>query len=203
MSEPAHAALLLAAGASRRLGTPKQLLAIDGVPLVRQMALAALATSPRRLLVALGAEVDGCQAALAGLPLTFHFVDDWAKGMGATLASGVHALPADVDGVLVFGVDQPALDAVHLGALVERWRLDPARVVASGYAGTVGTPALFPASWRSRLAALTGDQGARSLLRSTCDEIAVLHAPQLAIDIDDAQDLAAWRDTRSGSGETR
>lgn len=203
MSEPEHGALLLAAGASRRLGRPKQLLEIDGVALIRRAALAALATQPQQLLVALGAEIDGCRAALAGLSVDFHVVAHWSEGMGATLASGVRALRAPLDGVLVVGVDQPALDATHLQQLVAQWRGDPLRAHASGYAGTVGTPAMFPATWFDRLAALGGDLGARTLLRDSRDELAVVHAPQLALDIDDAQDLAAWQHTRTGSGVTR
>jgi CTP:molybdopterin cytidylyltransferase MocA len=203
MSEPAHSAVLLAAGGSRRLGRPKQLLEIDGIPLIRRAALAALATGPRQLLVVLGAEVDGCRAALDGLALQLHLVDDWAAGMGATLASGLRALRQPVAGLLVIGVDQPALDAGHLTALVDHWCTDPARVVASGYAGTFGTPALFPASWLARLTILTGDQGARALLRDSTEEPEIIHAPELAIDIDDAQDLAAWQDFRSATGATR
>jgi CTP:molybdopterin cytidylyltransferase MocA len=203
MSEPAHSAVLLAAGGSRRLGRPKQLLEIDGIPLIRRAALAALATGPRQLLVTLGAEVDGCRAALAGLVVDFHIVEDWAAGMGVTLASAVCALRQPVDGVLVVGIDQPALGAAHLTALVAHWRADPARVVASGYAGTVGTPTLFPASWMARLATLTGDQGARALLRDSAAEPEIFLAPELAIDIDDAQDFAAWQHFRSATGATR
>lgn len=203
MSEPTHSIVLLAAGASRRLGRPKQLLEIEGVALIRRVALAALATGPRQLLVALGAEVDGCRAVLAGLAVDLHIVEDWAAGMGATLASGVRALRQPVDGMLVVGVDQPALGAPHLRALVARWRADPSRAVASGYAETIGTPALFPASWLDRLTALTGDQGARALLRESPEKPDIFHAPELAIDIDDAQDLAAWQHTRYRTGATR
>ena len=68
-TDPVHVALLLAAGASRRLGRPKQLELIDGETLIRRVARAALATRPVRLYVALGAEITGCTSALAGLPL--------------------------------------------------------------------------------------------------------------------------------------
>ncbi len=203
MSEPTHSAVLLAAGGSRRLGRPKQLLEIDGIPLIRRAALAALATGPRQLLVALGAEVDGCRAALAGLAVDIHIVVDWAAGIGATLASGLRELRQPVDGVLVIGVDQPALGAPHLLALLARWQADPSRAVASGYAGTIGTPALFPADWQPRLAALSGDRGARALLRKSAERPEILHAPELALDIDDAQDLAAWQHIRSVTGATR
>lgn len=185
MAEPAHAALLLAAGASRRLGRPKQLLQIDGIPLIRRLALAALATAPVELLVVLGAETDGCRDALAGLPLRIVIAQHWAEGMGASLAAGARAA-ADA-GLLVLGVDQPALSAAHLSALVSRWRVDPMQPVASRYADVIGTPALFPANWRQRLAQCQGDQGARAWLRGAgCHSI---DAPELAFDIDHPDDL--------------
>lgn len=191
---PQHHAVLLAAGASRRLGQPKQLLQLDGVALIRRMALAALATAPQQLLVALGAEAAGCSAALAGLPLRILVCARWREGMGATLAEAVTAAPSASAGLLILGVDQPALDASHLQALLGHWRLDPTQPVASGYAGTLGTPAVFPADWHTRLSQLSGDHGARALLRLHQPQPAAVIAPQLALDIDDAHD---WRFVQS------
>ncbi|GMU44736.1 MAG: hypothetical protein AMXMBFR25_27220 [Lysobacterales bacterium] len=179
--------MLLAAGGSRRLGQAKQRIHIDGLPLLRRMALAALASAPRELLVALGAAADECHALIADLPLRVIEVPDWTRGMGASLAALVQSAPADC-GLLALGVDQPALDAAHLRALVARWRCDPRRPVASGYAGIVGTPALFPPGWRARLAGLDGDVGARMLLRAS--DCAILDAPALAFDIDRPEDLS-------------
>lgn len=188
--EPAaHACLLLAAGASQRLGQAKQLLVLDGSPLLRRMAEAALASAPQELLVALGARADECRAALAGLALRCVEVADWRRGMGASLAALARAAPAGC-GLLVLGVDQPALDGGHLRTLVERWRAQPRRAVASGYAGVAGIPALLPAHWRAQLAALDGDVGARSLLRAA-DDCTIVAAPALAFDIDHPQDLPA------------
>ena len=202
-TDPVHVALLLAAGASRRLGRSKQLERIDGETLIRRMAGAALATRPGRLYVALGAEIPGCTSALAGLPLQILHCSDWNRGMGATLAQATRAIAPSAAGLLVLGVDQPHLDEQHLNRLVEQWRNAPNVPVASAYADTLGTPALFPASWLARLTALAGDQGARALLRDSYEKPELLHAPELAIDIDDAQDFAAWQRTRHGTGATR
>ena len=182
-----HAALLLAAGGSRRLGQPKQLVCIEGMPLIRRLALAALATSPCELLVVLGAEVERCSAALADLPVRIVIAGDWAAGMGASLAAGARAAPPV--GLLVLGVDQPALDAAHLQALVECWRADPEQPVGSSYAGVTGTPAMLPAAWREELMRAHGDQGARAQLRN-CPGCRVVAAPELAFDIDHPGDLA-------------
>ncbi len=193
MPEPAHLALLLAAGGSRRLGQPKQLLQIDGIPLIRRMALAALATGPAELMVTLGAEIEGCRAALAGLRWREVQVTGWAEGMGRSIAVAVQAITDPSLPLLVLGVDQPALDAAHLRSLVARGRQHPDCAVASAYADTLGIPALFPASWRPRLAALNGDQGARALLRTGDPSILGVAAPQMAVDIDTPEDLRSLR----------
>lgn len=184
----AHVAIILAAGASTRLGHPKQLLEINGVPLLRRATLAALATQPRLTLVALGAEIAGSRAALAGLPVTILEVKNWNFGMGATLAAAVSAIEDHGSALLVLGVDQPALDAAHLSQLLAAWRHAPTHAVASAYSGVLGTPAVFPASWRGPLCTLKGDLGARDLLRAAALDVIALAAPQLALDIDRPED---------------
>lgn len=192
-ADPAHIALLLAAGASRRLGRPKQLEIVDGEALIRRMARVALATRPRQLYVALGAEILGCTEALAGLPCEILVCPDWQRGMGATLAQAARAIDQPDAALLVLGVDQPHLDDVHLNRLVEHWRREPQLPVASAYSGTLGTPVLFPGHWRERLSTLDGDHGARWLLRASAEPVNSIHAPQLALDLDVAQDFATLK----------
>lgn len=183
-----HGAVVLAAGASRRLGRPKQLLQIDGETLVHRAARLALATEPLQTRVVLGHGADLIAQALADLPLQLQFVDAWEHGMGASLAAGVAALPAHCSGVLVLLCDQPALDAAHLQALVRRWQHAPQRAVASAYAGISGVPALLPRSWLGP-GVLQGDHGARGLLRQRCEEVDNVENQQLQVDIDTETDL--------------
>ena len=180
---PAHAAVLLAAGASLRLGRSKQLLVVEGEALVRRAAQALLATAPAVAIVVLGAEATAVRAALHGLPLEFATCVDWQRGMGASLRTGIAAVSGRCAGALVAVCDQPAMDAVHLVALVREWQRDPGRAVASGYAGVAGVPAVLPSQWFRELQRLDGDAGARSLLRTAVDT-KVLPAPALAQDID-------------------
>jgi CTP:molybdopterin cytidylyltransferase MocA len=184
-----HAALILAAGASSRLGTPKQLLMVDGQPLVRRAVLAALATQPVRAAVVIGAESAGVLAALAGLAVESIQCPEWREGMGASLRAGVATLREHCDGLLVVLCDQPALTAAHLQHLVDAWRTAPERAVASFYAGTAGVPALLPARWFGRLLQLQGDAGARTLLRAHAAEVLTVAAPELERDIDRPLDL--------------
>lgn len=190
MSTPRHAAILLAAGGSGRLGTPKQLVEIGGESLVRRAALAALATGPSQAIVVVGANAHAVHRAIADLALDRVDCDDWRNGLSASLRAGVTRLDPTIDGALVVLCDQPALTAAHLERLVELWRSGPRRAAASRYAGTIGVPALLPRSWWSDLCAVRGDHGARELLRSRTGEVVSVDAADLATDVDRPVDLA-------------
>jgi CTP:molybdopterin cytidylyltransferase MocA len=183
-----HGAIVLAAGASRRLGRPKQLVEIDGEPLLRRVVRAALATSPRECIVVLD-ESAPFDSALAALDVRVVRIADAATGMAASLRAGVAALDAQCDGALIVVTDQPGLEARHLHALCTAWRAAPSFAIASAYAGVIGVPALLPRSWFDAVATLAGDVGARELLRSRADVIAIA-APDLARDIDTPRDIA-------------
>lgn len=186
----AHGAILLAAGASTRLRTAKQLIEIDGVSLLRRAAEALLATAPRVLVVVLGHDATTMRAALAPIDAHVVIASDHAEGLSASLRAGLAVLPSDIDGALVALTDQPALDAPHLSALCACWRREPMRAVASAYAGVLGVPALLPRNWFADLARLRGDVGARGLLRERGDDVVAVDAPALAHDIDTPGDLA-------------
>ncbi|HEY6942570.1 nucleotidyltransferase family protein [Dokdonella sp.] len=187
-----HAAILLAAGASTRLGRAKQLIEIDGEPLLRRAARALLETSPRTLLVVLGHDALALESCIADLPLQRVVARDHAEGLAASLRAGIAALP-DCDGALVALTDQPALDGAHLRALCTAWRAAPTRACASEYAGVRGVPALLPRAWFDDLVRLRGDVGARALLRARASDVVAVAAPDLALDLDTPDDLARPR----------
>lgn len=184
-----HGAVLLAAGASRRLGRPKQLVEIDGEPLLRRAARALLATRPFETIVVLGHEAERMREALDGLALRCVVAADPAKGLSASLRTGLAALDACCEGALIALTDQPALHADHLLALRDAWRAQPARAAASAYAGALGVPALLPRGWFDELARLDGDVGARDLLRARAADVVAVAAPALARDVDTQADL--------------
>lgn len=185
-----HSALVLAAGSSSRLGRAKQLVRVDGEPLLRRTVGAALATAPVRTVVVLGADAAAAAATVADLPVECVACPGWTEGMGASLRCGLAQLEASPHAVLVCVCDQPALDAAHLQALVAAWRAAPACAIASAYAGVNGVPALFPSGWFDALAALRGDTGARALLRARTEDVIAIRNESLARDIDVPEDLA-------------
>ena len=204
MTAARHALVLLAAGGSRRLGQAKQLLELEGETLVHRAARLGLATSPAAALLVLGAQADAVHAATAGLALQRLDCPDWTEGLGASLRTGLAAVPDHCAGALILLCDQPALGAAHLQSLVDAWRRQPDHAVASAYDGVLGVPALLPRAWFAALSHPKGDRGARDLLRERRDEVIAVPAPALARDIDHPADLAAvFTQGRLGSEKKR
>ena len=152
-------AIILAAGASRRLGEPKQLLRHQGQTLLRRAVAAAGACAP--VLVVTGCRAEAMAAELAGLEVQVVVNPGWEEGMASSIRAGVAALPEGWEAVLFLVCDQPAVDAALVGRLISAWSGAP---VACAYDGVLGIPALLPARFRDRLLGLAGDRGARSLL---------------------------------------
>ena len=164
MSADRAAALILAAGASTRMGRPKQLLDWGGRPLVRAAAETALAARLDPLLVVVGGARAGVEAALAGLPLMIVANPDYASGQSTSLRAGIGALGPDAGAVVVLLGDQPFVSAAIVERLVAEWRASAAPIVAPTYAGQRGNPVLFARALFPELLAIQGDQGARAVL---------------------------------------
>jgi molybdenum cofactor cytidylyltransferase len=183
MSVPA---VILAAGASRRLGRPKQLVEFQGESLLRRSVRAALAGCAP-VLVVLGSGAAELEAHLAGLPVTLVANPDWEEGMAASLRRGVAALPDGTEAVLFLVCDQIQVDGALVLRLLEAHRARPRAVVTCAYAGGRGTPSLFPARCFPELLALRGDRGARGLLGG--DDVVVVPFPGGERDVDVPGDL--------------
>jgi molybdenum cofactor cytidylyltransferase len=193
--------VLLAAGASLRLGRPKQLLVWRGEPLVRRAARAALDAGVDELIVVVGAESEAVAAAVAGLDLRVLENDRWPDGIGSSIAAGVGA--ASGSAVLLLLADQPGVDAALLTELIAGMEAGHERV-ACGYEEVIGVPALFSApSDLAALRALSGERGARGLLRRTGAPVLVVPAQQAAHDIDDEADWRRWRASTGAAARSR
>lgn len=180
--------VLIAAGESRRLGTPKQLLPWSGHTLLRHAALTALEADLGSVTVVLGSNEVACRAALEGLPLEISHNPDWPSGMGGSIAAGVHALQADsLEAVIVMLCDQPFVTATTLHELEVEWRRGGCEVVATQAGEILGPPALFSSKRFHRLLELHGHQGAKSILRDE-PSLRWIESPEAAIDVDTAED---------------
>jgi CTP:molybdopterin cytidylyltransferase MocA/uncharacterized damage-inducible protein DinB len=193
------AGVLLAAGGSRRLGSPKQLLTMNGVTLVERAARQLLDAGCSPVLVVIGAHGSQIRDAVAMLPVTCVENVHWERGMGTSIACAVTALSEGLGSggaaVVIATCDMPMVTVDHLRALVATSGQGERRV-ASAYAGPDGAPvrgipAVLPGADWPALAALDGDQGARLLLRDK--ETLTVSLRRGNFDIDTPADVAAWR----------
>jgi molybdenum cofactor cytidylyltransferase len=181
--------LILAAGPSSRLGRPKQLLTIEGQPLIRYVLRQAAAATRSTVHVVLGANRELIKPALDGEHVTLVTALNWRSGMSASLNAGIRSLPADSSGVLVMLSDQFKVTAASLERLLGAWRSSGSgAIIASSYAGVLGVPAIFPARLFPRLITLQGDRGARDLMRTEATVVAV-PMPEAAIDLNLPEDV--------------
>jgi molybdenum cofactor cytidylyltransferase len=155
------AVLILAAGGSRRLGRPKQLVRAQGTTLVARATALALALRPKWVGVVVGARAARVAAEVARLPVAVVRARHWRHGMAASLRAGIARLPRSASHVLVLSVDQWNIRIADLARLVTLCGRTPA---AAGYAERAGIPAVFPRTWWRALTTLQGDRGARGLL---------------------------------------
>ena len=187
-----HAAIVLAAGGSTRLGRPKQLLSRDGVPLVRRIVDVVSRSDPSRLVVVVGAQRAAVEDALAGAPCELVFNEAWETGLASSLASAARALGAHEGPAFVATCDQPALEPSHVEALLALARVAPSRCAATRHGDAPGVPAVLPSALLSRACELRGDRGFGPLLATLAPgTLGLLDAPALCMDIDDADELAA------------
>lgn len=188
------AAVILAAGASRRLGQPKQLLLFDGETLLARAVRIASAAGAEPVFAVLGAQSEAIAQALADTPARAVLNPGWQSGLASSVRAGVLAVqqqsPA-ADGVLVMNCDQPRLDAAHLRALLAAFAQQSGQgIAASSYSGARGVPAIFPRALFGQLQQLTGDKGARALLMQSALPFALVPFAGGELDIDTPGDLA-------------
>lgn len=198
MPEPAplrFGAVILAAGASTRMGEPKQLLPLDGQPLLLRAIDAALASTAWPVVVVLGAHAEKIRPLLARHPVLVADNPAWAEGMASSVRAGVAILQQfsrSLDAALLAVCDQPAFSADAIARIVAAQRATGRSIAAARYGGHLGTPALFLREHFPALAALTGEEGARTLLHAVAPErIAAADLPALALDLDTPADYAA------------
>lgn len=184
-------AVLLAAGSARRMqGRDKLLEPVQGQPLLRVLALRLLVSGVAQVAVTLRADDPARRAALAGLTVTTLPVPDADTGMSASLrVAGAWALGDDL---LVCPADMPDLTADDFRACVAAFDgQSPLR--ATDADGTPGHPVIFPARLLGLFKDLTGDEGARPILRAHPPSLLALPGTHATTDLDTPQDWAAWR----------
>jgi molybdenum cofactor cytidylyltransferase len=187
---PSVYAIVLAAGASTRFGSPKQCAQLGGETLLRRAIAAAGDAVGPAIRVVLGAHA----AAIANtLDLRADQVTTnkhWVEGIASSIRLGIASLPAGCEAAVCVLADQPYITGASLGRLISAWRRARESIVAACFGSVIGAPCLFPRWCFRELEALQGDKGAQGLLTRHAGRVLTVHLPEAAIDIDTPLQLA-------------
>ena len=178
--------VILAAGASKRLGSPKQLLVYKTQNLLRHSVDTALETGCQSVFVVLGANKELLKKELKDKPVIIIENKSWEEGMASSIRSALQNITATIlppDSVIFMVCDQPFVNSSLLLNLLATKQQTGMPIVASSYAAKMGTPALFHKSFFNALMELKGDKGAGKLISDNGDKVAVVSFPEGITDI--------------------
>lgn len=182
--------IVLAAGMSRRLGRPKQLLVLDGKPLIAHVIDRALESSLDEVLLVTGPQEDPIHTALAGRSVRFIYNARFEEGQGTSLATGIASLDDATDAAVILLGDQPGILPEVIDAVIAVRREQGVPVVMADYGGDRGHPVLFGREVFPELRALTGDTGGREVVRARWDQLVLVSggadAPPADVDTEEA-----------------
>lgn len=183
--------MILAAGASTRMGTPKQLLPYQGRSLLRHTAEVAITSQCYPIVVVLGSQPNRIKSEIDSLAL--HIVENkrWVEGMGSSIQAGMAhlmTLNSNLEAITIALCDQPFVSCQLFNQLVQVYWSNHSAIVASEYAGTLGVPALFSHALFAELLALDAGMGAKHVIQKHIDQVYRVPFPKGAIDIDTPKD---------------
>ncbi|MEM8675377.1 MAG: nucleotidyltransferase family protein [Cyanobacteria bacterium P01_G01_bin.67] len=187
----AIAAIILAAGASRRMGRPKQLLPYRGQTLLSYVTECAIASPCNSVIVILGANANKIEPEIAQLPIKIVKNLEWNEGISSSISCGITYIKEqslNIDGVIILTCDQPFISPEVIEKLINTYNLTDKLMIASSYKETLGIPALFDRSLFSELMELKGDRGAKKIINKYPNLVHIIDFSQGEIDLDTFKD---------------
>lgn len=176
-NRPSVSGVVLAAGRSSRMGRPKQLLPLGGEPILRHVVRSACASRLSEAIVVLGHEAERIAAAVGDLGQRTVLNPDYASGQSSSLRTGLAALSSGSEAVLFLLGDQPGVTTEVIDRLITAYQRTGAAIVVPEYGGVLGNPILFDRELFGDLRTVTGDTGAREVVRAN-------EARRLAVPVD-------------------
>lgn len=186
-------AIVLAAGASTRMGEPKQLLPFEGRSLLRRAVDTALASRCETVVVVLGANALRIREEIVDSPVLVAINERWSRGMSTSVRAGLEVLEKSrgkqrISAAVLMPCDQPHLSGTVLNRLIDAHHANDQPIVVSGYSGIWGVPMLFTRSLWPELRALSGQGGAQSVALRHASEVECVPFPLGACDLDTRHD---------------
>jgi len=179
--------LLLAAGASKRMGSPKQLLEWGDETLIEYQIMTLLSTD-YPLSVVLGANAEEIIRVINSLPIEIYKNEEWEQGMGASIAFGVRQLleiDSSIDGILISLIDQPLLTKDHFKKMLDLYQKKKEQIIVShSKDGWSGAPVLFDKKYFDELINLKGDEGAKTITSKHKNSVKLIESGEILRDLD-------------------
>ncbi len=185
--------IILAAGSSSRLGHPKQLVNINGKPLLQKMAEAAITSGCKPVIVILGAYIEKIKPSINHLAINILENKNWENGMGSTISCGMDFLinnHPDLEAVILLVCDQYYLSEKNIAELISAFEKTNKNIVASKYGDTIGVPALFSKDKFADLSQLNGKKGAKKIIQANPKNTAIVEFSEGVFDLDTHGDLS-------------
>jgi molybdenum cofactor cytidylyltransferase len=188
MDKPSIAIIVLAAGASTRLGAPKQLLEYNGITLLRRTVEKVLLSKAESVHVVFGFEAEKMRLEIAGLLVDVIINPNWKRGISTSIQSGIQSLEPNIDAAIIVLCDQLKLSTDILNKLIDTYASTRVPIITCKYAGTVGVPAMFDRRIFPELLSLEGDLGAKKIIEHHSKERIEIDFLDGEIDIDTIAD---------------
>ncbi|MDO5968671.1 nucleotidyltransferase family protein [Flavivirga aquimarina] len=192
MSNPLNIPIvILAAGASKRMGTVKQLMPWGDTTLLGHAIQMALKTNTNNVFVVLGANYQVIKKEISEFPVTIIQNKDWELGLGKSIACAIrHILNLrEADAVLICLADQPFIDTTFLNTLIENFTPNSNQIIATSYKNDVsGVPVIFDKVYLSELSKLDDDKGAKIILKKYAALVKTFKPKLENIDLDYMED---------------
>ncbi len=184
--------IVLAAGASRRMNEPKQLLLFQGKTLLRRAVETAVESICKPVIVVLGANFERAKAEIEDLPVEIVFNPNWQSGLSSSIKIGIENLlriAPNVAASVMTLADQPFVTAKHLNLFAEKFERSKIAIIAAEYNETLGVPALFSRNIFDDFNKLSGDKGAKQIIKKHRESLSTIALPEAAFDIDTPEDF--------------
>lgn len=191
--------IILAAGSSSRLGQPKQLLRYNDTSLINHVVAAAQGVPDAFTIVVTGAVHDEVKTAITATGIKVSYNQDWQDGMSTSIKTGLEGLLSaepNVEACILAVCDQPYVSTSLFNDLISAYENSACEIIASSYGGTAGTPALFASRFFKDLLSLTGQEGAKKIIRKYETNVSFLPFHNGAIDIDTVADYVKLIDNK-------
>jgi len=184
MTNPSIAIIILAAGASRRMGLPKQLLPFKRKNLLQHAIDEAAKSKASTVYFVLGANAAEIQKSIGAEKAQLVLNESWPEGMSSSIRAGIAALPDTVGAAIISLCDQPLVSSSVFDGLIDAFVSSGKPIIASEYAGSPGVPVLFARKHFAELAALRGDSGARKVIESHRQDTTLVGFTGGSVDLD-------------------